>query len=74
MIAEQLDGVTRLTASEGKFVTDGKGTTGRVVYLGKGRAVSEFFEVDAAAEDVPAASQRLAELEQAVDGILEVLA
>ena len=74
MIIETVGGITKLTAAEGKLLSDGAGTIGRVIWLGAGRAASDFSEVDAAAEGIPDTVQRIANLEQVVDGVLEVLA
>ena len=70
MTIETIEGITRLTADEGKIITDGAGTVGRVIWLGQGRQAAEFHETDAAIED----AGRISQLEQVIDGILEVLA
>ena len=74
MTIETIEGITRLTADEGKIITDGAGTVGRVIWLGQGRQAAEFHETDAAIEDAPDAVQRIADLETVIDGMLEVLA
>ena len=73
MMIETIEGVTRLTAADGRFLTDGNGTTGKEIWLGKGRAASEFSEVDALVVEA-GLEQRIGNLEQVVDGVLEVLA
>jgi hypothetical protein len=52
MIIEIVDGITRLTADEGKEVTDGNGTTGGTLWLGEGRDANEFFEQEIVVEDL----------------------
>ena len=36
--------INKLIADSGKILTDGE-TFGRVIFLGKGRAVDEFYEI-----------------------------
>lgn len=73
MMIETVKGITRLTAADGRWITDGRGTTGREIWLGKGRAAAEFSEVDVLVIEA-GLEQRLGNLEQIVDGVLEVLA
>ena len=73
MTVELINGITRLTAADGCWLTDGNGTTGREIWLGKGRQASEFSEVDALVVEA-GLEQRIGNLEQVVDGVLEVLA
>lgn len=51
MTTEIIDGITKLTASAGKVLVDQDGVAGRVVWLGAGRAATDFAEVDEALPD-----------------------
>jgi hypothetical protein len=46
MKVEVIDGITKLTADEGKSLTDNDGTICQIVWLGKGRPQSDFTEID----------------------------
>lgn len=37
--------VNKLIAEEGKILTDGKEIFGKVIFLGKDRNISEFYEI-----------------------------
>lgn len=45
MKVDIIDGITRLTADEGKSLTDNNGTICQVVWLGKDRPQSDFIEI-----------------------------
>ena len=47
MTTDIIDGITRLTAGDGKVIADQHGPLGRVVWLGDDRHASEFHEVAA---------------------------
>ena len=46
MIIDNIGSIIRLTAADGKIITDNNGTEGKEIWLGAGRTAEEFVEID----------------------------